>query len=346
MKQFIPLYSLKICLIFIWLIPSQVFSQTEIGFKSNTYKTNLQQKLILRMDLVNDINKVEINTKDGQHLKLSPNEAVKLNLNAQYDFLSFSYAYTPTFLPGNSDDHLKGSTTTKDFALNIFINRLFGEINLNKTSGYYLENTKKLFPEFEEPFMIFDSFERKFIYFELGYNFNRNFSFKSFLVFNEVQEKSAGSFIPRIIYSSSKYSLNQFNIHQERKNDRLSITGNYIHTFVIRKHFRITTGLGFGFGMSDIEDIDFKAEVPVKNYKNTVGNAEVVFQFSYQKENLFMGFSSFSRGTTELKKEVENAFRDQSITAAFFIGYRFGAPKILEKSFKTFKGWFKKKKDS
>ncbi|MGB1295263.1 MAG: DUF4421 family protein [Flavobacteriales bacterium] len=308
------------------------------------YIDKFNTKLNMRLGLVNAGNNIEIESEDDVEYKLSPNESLKLSLTANYDFLSLSFSYTPNFIPGNNDNEVKGNTNTRNFGLNLFLNRVFGRLDLNRTEGYYLTNTKEIFPEHPDKYIIYDNLIRKQVRLELGYNTNKNYSYRASTIFNEKQNISAGSFIPRVIFSHLKHTRNEDNLIRERVNNYWAVTGNYNHTFVMKKHFFITTGLGLGTGLAKVSEIDSDDIIAEKNYTNLLIAAQFIFHFGYNSDRYFFGVSSHSNTSAEIIKEVENSIQDQTIIGQFYFGYRFGAPKILKKSFDGIKGIFRKKK--
>lgn len=334
------LFSLAIVLISI----NKSIAQNNTKFSEHKYIENYNSKLNVRLGLVNDVNKIRIFVSQDSIYSLSPNENLKMEISAQYDFLSLSYSYAPNFIPGNNDDVLKGETTNNTFGLNLFFSRIFGRLSLSNTKGYYLENTQELYPNNQEKYILYEAMQKKQIHIEMGFNFNTNFSYKAFTVFNERQKQSCGSFIPRIIYSKNKFEqFNEANNH-ERIDDKITITGNYIHTFVIRKHLYITAGIGLGGGVTYIEHKEEKQLEPIKQYKNSLVQAELLFQIGHNSDRFFYGYSAFTRATGELQTEIDNAFSDQNVVSQLYLGYRFTPPKALKNTFNNVKSIFLKDK--
>lgn len=300
----------------------------------------------MRIGLVSDINKIRVQITNDSIYILSPNENLKMEFAAQYDFLSVSYTYTPNFIPGNNDDVLKGETKNRGLGVNLFFSRIFGRMSLQSTEGYYLENTRDLYPNYPEgTFLLYGTMKKTRLNMELGFNVNSNFSYKAYTVFNERQKKSCGSFIPRIIYSKNKFEQHDDGSNHERTDDKLTISGNYIHTFVIRKHTYITFGIGIGGGVTYIEDKDDNETNPYKNYKNSLVQGEILLQIGHNSDHLFYGYSAFTRATGEVDTEIDNSFSDQNVVSQFYLGYRFNPPKLLVKTFDSVKSVFLRDKE-
>lgn len=319
------------------------YAQDKDEKSTSDYIEKYNDKLNLRLGLVSNVNKIRVTVAEDSTFSLTPNENLKLEIAAQYDFLNLSYSYTPNFIPGNNDDVLKGETSNRAFGVNIFLNRVFGRVSASNTKGYYLENTREIYPTYPEgEFVLYKTMQRKQLQIELGYNLNTNFSYKAYSIFNERQKISAGSFIPRIVYSKNKFEQSDDGSNHERTNDRLTISGNYVRTFVIRKHTTITFGLGLGGGVTYIEDRDDNEEIPYKNYKNSLVQGEFLLQIGHNSDRLFYGYSASTRVTGELETEIDNAFSDQSVISRFYLGYRFNPPKALTKAFEGIKYVFLK----
>lgn len=335
-----------LCVLVFLLLPLyQTKAQNKTRVQSNTYIDKYHSKLNVRLGLINDVSKIIVFANEDTNYSLSPNESLKMQIAAQYDFLLVSYSYIPNFLPGNNDNSLKGETTNRSFGVNLFFNRVFGRLSASNTKGYYLENTEEIFPNHPEKYVLYGSMQKKQLHIEMGFNFNRNFSYKAFTVFNERQKRSCGSFIPRFIYSKNKFEESGDDDYHERIDDKFTISGNYIHTFLLRKHLYITAGVGFGGGISFIYDNDEDEVVPIKNYKNPLVQAEFLFQIGHNSDRFFYGYSAFTRANGEIKPEIDNAFADQSVVSQVYFGYRFTPPKLLVKTFDGAKSIFLRDKD-
>ncbi len=335
-----------VLLSFVFTPYSLLAQNTQKQTRAN-YIKKYNDKLNLRFGFVSSLNKIRITIAEDSTFSLTPNESLKLELAAQYDFLHLSYSYIPNFLPGNNDDVLKGETSNQAIGLNIFLNRIFGRASASITKGYYLENTKEIYPEYPEgEFVLYETTQRKQLQIEIGYNFNANFSYKAYSVFNEKQKISAGSFIPRLVYSKNKFEQNDNGNNQERTNDRLTLSGNYVHTFVIKKHTYITFGLGLGGGVTYIEDRNDSEVIPYKSYKNSLVQAEFLLQIGHNSDRVFYGYSASTRATGEIITEIDNAFSDQNIISKIYFGYRFNPPKLLEKTFDGIKYIFLRDKEN
>ena len=300
----------------------------------------------MRVGLVSNVNTIHVEVAEDSTYNLSPNESLKLQLALQYDFLLVSYSYTPNFIPGNNDNVLKGETNNRAFGVNLFFNRVFGRLAASSTEGYYLENTRDFYPDFpEDKYVLYETMKKNQLHVEFGYNFNPLFSYKAYSVFNERQKISCGSFIPRVIYSKNKFEQFDDGSLHERIDDKITISGNYVHTFVIKKQMYITLGIGLGGGVTYIEDRDDNETIPYKTYKNSLVQGELLFQIGHNSDHFFYGFSAFTRGIGEVDTEIDNSFADQNVISQFYLGYRFNPPKLLVKTFEHLKKPFLRSKD-
>jgi curved DNA-binding protein CbpA len=289
-----------------------------------------RDKLNIRMALVNDIDEVEFQTEDDIEYKLRTNKNSKIRWTAQYDFLALSFAVSPSFLPGNSQKD-KGNTSTRDFGVNIFTNRFFGRLSARSTKGFYVKNTSDVLPNHPHPYLLFEDFTKKYLDIEMAYNTNSAFSFRAAFMYNEQQVKSAGSFIPRLKYTKLKYSLPKVNQLKERINDKYSLSLNYIHSFVFHKNYFVTTGLGVGGGLSKVLLLETNKS-DIISY-NALATLYSFLQIGYSSDKYFWGITNEIKSSKDINKTITTSIKDEWIMTQIYFGYRFGAPKFLERTF-------------
>ncbi|HJY14230.1 MAG TPA: DUF4421 family protein, partial [Flavobacterium sp.] len=161
-------------------------------------------KIMIRTNLSTQSDNYLLNNKKGSNLDLETNNSYKLFLSVDYKFIGFSYGFYPKFFGGNKDEDLKGKSTFSDYNFRFFLGRWLQTVNYSKTKGYYVANMSEFDPtwvEGKDPYLQFPDFKTLQLGMSTSYIFNPKFSLKSITSFTEWQKKSAGSFVPSLIYS-------------------------------------------------------------------------------------------------------------------------------------------------
>ena len=284
-------------------------SQNDSIFKSD-YFTTFQDKISTRVSLINTSNNFYINESDiGLKYKLEPNIRDYLGVSILFRSLEIDFGFAPKFIKSNRDNE-----NSKLFNLNfrMFMNQWMQTLDLYNQEGFYviIENDRINFPDVNT-LKIGGS---------TSYIFNKNFSFRAIGYQNEWQTKSAGSFIPRLYYYYTKYTLNNDEFNENASSFDIAIAPAYYYNFSIAKNFLVGLGGSIGIGL---------------NHSSNVGEGNlttVLYEFSgravigYNSETFFGGVNS---NLLILEHNVDRYTRqDDTITfLEFYVGYRFKAPK-------------------
>lgn len=188
-------------------------------------------------------------------LDYKPNNNQRIGLGFNYKFFGIRLGTNRPF--SSQELETKGKTESFDFRTTIFLRKVTFELLALKYDGFYIKNTKELWPKWKDG----DYFKRPDLQaFSVGFNnhfiFNGNrYSMRSIISQNEGQKKSAGSFLLkygfRYLHLKSDLSLiprdfhSQFAVKKETRNIQFRVIGiasGYGHTFVIRG-FYLALGL-------------------------------------------------------------------------------------------------------
>ena len=289
----------------------------------------------VKLALTNDIENFFVDTETDD-LDLRPNTSTLMRVQVNYRILSIGYSFAPKFFPGNEPDSIKGKTKNSGFGFGLNFDRLFTGLSYRHGKGYYVKNTKDYQPNWidgdaylQSPEMVTDNFQGG-----TAYKFNRNFSQPSLISQTERQLKSAGSFIPTVLYRYYIVDNKAPGTTRKSNNFQFSVGPGYYHTFVIKSQFYFSAGLtpSFGFIYSHLltryssGNVVTKKTSPVISCEGTSGigyNGRIFFTGAY----LTLGSSIYThKGTTAVNKNTR-------FTSQLFLGYRFNAPKILSKTY-------------
>lgn len=261
----------------------------------NKYLERIDGYMTLKLSHSTDLETFSVDTETND-FALAPNARSESRLHFNYEFISFSFKYIPTFLPGNDDDDIKGKTKGNGFGLNLNFNRWLQEFSYNKTQGYYLENTGDYDPNWQkgDPYIQLPELVYKNYQGITAYKFNPNFSFKAIATQTERQLKSTGSFIPHLLYRyyiiDNQQEITTTNSTQKSDNYEFVLGIGYYYTFVFMEDFNISMGLtpGTGYLYSTI-----KTRSQVENLKTAQDNFVLRFDgragVGYNGKRFFAG---------------------------------------------------------
>ena len=288
----------------------------------------------------------------GFHYKIQPNFTLKTKIFFSYKFLSFAIAFAPKFIPGNSDSDLKGKTSTFTFNMNVITRHWVQYLQFNHTKGFYLKNTADYqepgWQEGVDPYIQFPDLRVYAFRGATSYLINSKFSLKAVLTQTEVQQKSTGSFMPSLIYSYIRINNQSDDPAQttSQKSDNLEILAAiwYMHTFVIYKKWFISGGLAPSVGYSFTKLTTYMgSDSYISHYNNPVLKINEQASIGFNTHRFFAGAVVVANQT--MQNQGDNPIKQKTLYTTFhaYIGYRFGAPKPIRKTFSRAEGLVKKK---
>jgi len=280
------------------------------------------------------------NSVTNGKFNLKPNESVRLAASMHYRFIGVTVGFSPSFLNNNEDEKLKGESDINSIQLRLFIKRFIQEFGYNKIEGVYVDNTADFDANWikgTDPYIQLKSLNMKRFGGKTSFVWNKNLSFKALLMQNQKQIKSAGSFVPSISYyyselnnpSNELISLNETNFD-------LNITAGYIHNFVFgaEQNFFASLGVFPGFGVKFAKNMQEDEFDVLQEKKETYTNFifEGRLNFGYNSDKIFTGIQ-FNVNGVSYNKGQETKVEDSNTYFQLYLGYRFGAPKILKQLF-------------
>lgn len=292
--------------------------------------------LILKLAVVQKFTRLEIeDTFSKNRLEFSPNKDISVGAGFQYKWLGLTFTYK---MPGiNNDDEKFGETTQFDLQASLYMRKFVVDFGLHRYKGFYIDNPKNLYPDRlnSDPYPQREDLTTTFMGGDLLYIFNnKKFSYRAAFVQNELQKRSAGSFILGAYFSLLRIQsegniispelegLFSKEVHFEQANYRnYGISVGYAHTFVIKKKFffSISTNIGAAIQDSKIINVD-----PVLNATKTEFAPKVFSRMSagYHWGKYFivttLQVDNFLLNKTE---HIEMAYSVGNIR--FFIGRKF-----------------------
>ncbi|NQY27842.1 MAG: DUF4421 family protein [Flavobacteriaceae bacterium] len=280
------------------------------------------------------------NSVTNEKFDLKPNESVRLAASVHYRFIGLTVGFSPNFLNNNEDEKLKGESDINSIQLRLFIKRFIQEFEYNKIQGFYVENTADFDANWiknTDPYIQLKNLTIKRFGGKTSFVWNKNFSFKALLMQNQKQLKSAGSFVPSMSYYYSELNnpKNEF-ISLGESNIDLNVTAGYIHNFVFgsEQNYFASLGLSYGFGVkfakNKIEDTSGVFQEKKETYTNSIFEGRL--NLGYNSNKIFTGVQ-FNINGVSYNKDQETNVEDSNSYLQLYLGYRFGAPKVIERLF-------------
>ena len=323
------------------LIPFTLFSQEKQNtLTSKTERDNYVQKedtlINFKFSFYNLDQEFNIAGNDFNNT-IQPNFTLKTRFFFNYRFVSLALAIAPGFIPGNRDSYLRGKTKTFTFNLNFYMTHWAHEFQFNKTKGFYIGNTANPqipdWVEGEDPYAQLPDMKLVTFRGTTSYLFNSNFSLKAVRSQTEIQKKSAGSFIPSLIYNYYTIDTRGENgSGQNSYNFEGLVSLWYMHTFVIHKNWYVTGGVApaVGYNFSKI-DTYFEDSHFTDHYREPIFRLNEQISLGTNFKRFFTGIQLFASQTKEFLGDNPVKQNNYYTTFQVFAGYRFNAPKFLKK---------------
>jgi hypothetical protein len=299
----------------------------------NGWIEKMNSKMAVDISLNNLFNIFEVRTPENR-IVLYPNAPNNLKLRVNYDFLALGFQFSPDFLPGNSDNDIKGNTKHFQMKASLVLKHWFTDLSYSKTRGFYLKNTSDYIPwEKGEPYIQFPDLHHKGFSMTLGYIHNPKFSLRSLTLQTERQLKSAGSFLP--ILNFDYYGIDDKSSGastQKSNNIEANMGPGYVYTCVIKEKLYMSAGLFASLGY-----LHTKLTTRTENGNYITNQDNFIFRWDgrtgigYNGEKYYTGLYVNVSGTEYKQQNTTATNFETRLFYHFFFGMRFKAPRFLEK---------------
>lgn len=290
-------------------------------------------KIMIRINLNTQTDEYILNDKKGDNLYLLTNNNYKLFFSLDYKFIGFSYGFYPNFIGGNNDEDQKGKSTFSDYNFRFFLGRWLQTVNFSKTRGYYVDNTSDFNPSWVEgdSYIQLPNFKKMTYGGSTSYILNPNFSLKSITSFTEWQKYSAGSFIPTLVYDYNNISFEIDTLKEIAKEYDIKLGAGYFYNFIIHKNFYIAPYFTPSIGVKFIDETTFESGEKSKE-SNTYFTTDFDggLRMGYNSERILFGVS-LNFNSDSYKETKTTLISDTKVYGLLYFGYRFNAPKFIEK---------------
>jgi hypothetical protein len=317
------------------------FSQVDKK-KDSTYLTPFLDKIILKVNVETQTDEYQyLNREDGTRLDLVPNNAYRLFLSLDYEFIGLSIGVVPKFLGANSDEELKGESSFTDYRFRFFLGKWVQSLDYGKIEGYYVKNTGEFIPEWVEdkdPYIQFDNLTSSRYGMSTSYVFNPNFSYRNIVYQNEWQKKSSGSLVATLFYDYNIFSFSESNINSKDRFFNVRLAPSYYYTHVIEENWfisgNISPSLGLRFSKTTSEDGTLVTE---ENNTYLTRSLSSGLNVGYSSSKLIFG-ANLTLSASLFNEDRNSQTENNRVYGVIYVGYRFEPPEIVKKLFKPFTG--------
>jgi len=298
--------------------------------QDTTYIKNHSDKFVLKLIGVNKFNYFKIKDKgEDASLRYRPDRRLNLGIGFSYKWFALDLAFN-VGLNENSDFQ---NSKYFDFQGNIFSSRQFISATYQYYYGYQINKINGVNTEDYPESSIRD--DVRTIYLGLEYLFALNydkFSLKAPFIHNEIQRKSAGSFLLGAGFNMFTLDADSTIVPSEVLSDfnqKLHLTGlnttsaainfGYMYTFVWKEHFYVTLSAIPGLG---INSGDYKTDYRQSFKTHLYIGFKTLSSIGYNSDKFFGGIQvSGDTFRTRIDKQL-NVIAGLG-KVKFFIGYRF-----------------------
>lgn len=282
-----------------------------------------------------------VNHETDKSLEYKPNESLNIGLGVGYQWFGLDIAFN--FGGVNHDDDQFGKTKRFDFQSSIYTRKLAVDVNIQRYSGYYMNNPEDYIPGFNTsgPYPIRPDIKTYRYGASMLYVFNHaKFSFRSAFIYNERQIKSTGSFLAGPYFSYFRMDADstliipeaesEFDLSQDFRGSeyiRYGLAGGYGYNLVLGHRVFVSLSLVLGFGPEVKKTPALLGEPSDVESKFTV-RAATRIALGYNAPKFYFGMSGVAVAAGE--RDDSEDYLERSVShLKFFVGKRFNPPKFL-----------------
>jgi hypothetical protein len=309
---------------------------TSVRLAEGGYIELMDEYLAVTLRLTGDTRDFKV-TSAGDDYDIRLNAETASRLAVSYRFITIAYGFFPGFIPGNSDDALKGDSEASSYSLNLNFTHWVQSLSYTRARGFYLHNTSDYVPEWTEgedsyiqfPDLVYTGFDGF-----TAYKFNSRFSFKALSTQTERQRKSAGTAMPFIFYNyyviDNRVALTGQNSSQKSNNLELMISLGYFYTVVLSESFYISGGLAPGAGIIFTKLLTrLPGDQITEKHQHPIYRLELQGALGYNARRVFAGAQLVASWEQFNQDGPSSVITRDNLTFQVFAGYRFDTPGFL-----------------
>lgn len=258
-------------------------------------------------------------------VNIVPNHKTTLNVGVQYDIVSFSFGFAPSFFADNKDN--KGSKMIS-FATDAFPGRFMQHLDFYYQKGMSIESPDTGASEY------FSRFKSITLGGQTAYVLNPNYSARAVNLQNAKQLKSAGTLAPGLYYRYTRLEAkDEPEIGGHVRIIDIAAEASYYYTWVVAENFQLSASGTLGVGGSWTKD--------GQTYGSVLYKAGLMLAPGYNGDRFFAG-AMLSTNANGRDAESSVTLADVTGYATAFVGYRFDPPEKLRQGKDKLKSKLKK----
>ena len=324
----------KIVFLLIYLFFTFNLSGQDFDQKDSVPIISFADKIIIKANIDTKSESYNLIQSNDSDFNLLTNNEYRLSLSLDYEFIGFSFGFSPKFLPENNDDGLKGKSTFIDYRFRFFLKNWTQEISYSKVQGFYVENTSDFVQnwiEGQDPFIQLTDLKVTGWEGSTSYVFNDKFSLRNVVYNTEWQLKSAGSLIPTLRYRYSRVSTRIETTKIFENSYEIRFSPDYYYSFVIDKNWFFTPFLSPSLGIRFAKE-GGEGENMTENSTYFPLGLSGGLQLGYSSKRYIFGVN-INFDNTWYNEDSQSIVNNDKTFAKIYLGYRFDAPKFVENSF-------------
>jgi hypothetical protein len=319
---------------------SQAYDSTGSNSGTEGFIKDMGEYIGVKLNFSDDIERFELRSPPNVYYDIRPNSRMSTNIFLNFRFIGVSLGITPSFLPGNNDDDLKGKSSSFSLGTHLSYRQWFQYLAYGRVKGFFLHNTDDYIDEWEQgvdEYILFPELVLNEFRGHTGYRFNPRYSLKSTRNQSERQLKSAGSFLPVLSYRyyiiDNKVKLTGQNSSQRSDNLEMILSVGYYYNLVLKQKFYISLGLSPGAGFIHTWLLTRLPEGEDReSYTNFILRGEGQLALGYNSERFYAGGQAIGSWAKFDQAVSSSVIVDNRINYQIFAGYRFVAPGFLNKT--------------
>ena len=310
------LFIVLFCVCFKTNVHAQTTTDSIIYDIKNEYIESFPNRITTRLFYTNTYNSLTIKSRDfNETIDLEPNKQNRLGASVAFRSINVSYSFAPNFMSENRDND-----NSKLFNLNLrtYFGKWMQTLDVYYEKGFYIKDDDlEVYLPRTKSFKIGGG---------TSYIWNNNFSFRAIVTQDEKQLKSAGSFIPRIVYYYTKYDIrsDDDSVDEDYYSFDIALAPSYYYNFAPTKNLLISAGFSAGLGVNYTTS-EFESRTSLLTEVNFRGS------ITYDLSNLYFG-SHYSYLIINHDFDRSTYVKDNIPYFQIFVGYRFKAQKKLVKT--------------
>ncbi|RQO39513.1 hypothetical protein DBR39_11120 [Chryseobacterium sp. KBW03] len=320
------------------LILISSFSTQGKAQSDTTNTKSYADQVMIRVNLDTNIESYIFSEGEGKNANktiLSINNKTKTSLSVDYRIISATLSFSPKFLQGNNDNQMKGESSYTDFSFRLFPGRFIQNMYYKNVKGFYIENMKDLFPQWQEgrdPYIQFPDLRVQSFGGSTSYILNKKFSARSIYTQGEWQKRSSGSWVPFVDYDLTVFRNKIDEV--KSKETQYNIGGNmgYFYNWVIGKNVNISPYLAIGIGGKFSSYRNFQNGEVKENAQYATIRMQGGLHVGYNTDRfLFGGKMNFN--TYAYDQKNNQAVENNNLYGLLYVGYRFAPPKVVKNTY-------------